>query len=122
MRTIEQIQARKRFDGELERSGCVTVSNATLRAQDLLPKFLDALKVLAPEAHQQMTMPGAGFSAVPDHALEDENAEWWSSEDCAYLLNEVLFDALSENCPEGYYFGAHEGDGACFGFWPHEEE
>lgn len=122
MKTIDQIQARKRFDAELERSGCVTVSNATMRAQDLLPKFLDALKVLAPEAHQQLTMPGAGFSAVPDHALEDEDAEWWRSEDCGYLINEVLWDALNEHCPEGFYFGSHEGDGACYGFWPHEED
>ena len=122
MVTIEQTTERKRFDAELERSGCVTVSTATLRSQDLLPKFLDALRVLAPEAHQQLTMPGAGFSAVPSHALEDEDDEWWDSEDCAWLLNEILFDALNEHAPEGHYFGSHEGDGACFGFWKHEED
>jgi hypothetical protein len=120
--TIEQTVERKRFDAELAASGCVTVSNATLRSQDLLPKFLDALRVVAPEAHQQMMMPGCGFPAVPSHALEDEDDEWWDSEDCAYLLNEVLFDALNEHAPEGYYFGSHEGDGACFGFWQHEDD
>lgn len=122
MQTIEQTVERKRFDAELAASGCVTVSTATLRAQDLLPKFLDALSVVAPEAYQQLMVPGAGFSAVPAHALEDEDDEWWQSEDCAWLLNEILFDALNEHAPEGYYFGAHEGDGACFGFWSNEED
>jgi hypothetical protein len=122
MATIEQTVERKRFDAELAASGSVVVSEATLRSQDLLPKFLDALRVVAPEAYRQLTVPGCGFPAVPDHALEDEDAEWWGSEDCAWLLNETLFDALNEHAPEGYYFGSHEGDGACFGFWPIEEE
>ena len=122
MTTIEQQNERRRFDAELAKSGCVTVSNATLRSQDLLPKFLDALRIVAPEAHQQLTMPGAGHSPIPQHALEDESDPWWRSEECAWLINEELFDALNEHAPEGFHFGSHEGDGACFGFWPNEED
>ena len=33
------------------------------------------------------------------------------------VINNV-FDALNVYAPKGYYFGALEGDGACFGFWP----
>lgn len=106
----------------IEKYGCCTVSEATLRSQDLLPKMLDALKEVAPEAHQQLMVPACGFAAVPAHALEDEDAEWWDSEECSWLLNETLFDALNEHAPEGYCFGSHEGDGACFGFWKIEED
>lgn len=41
----------------------------------------------------------------------------WSEEEMEYLLEE-LFDVLNEEAPEGYYFGAHWGDGSDFGFWP----
>jgi hypothetical protein len=122
MGTIRQTVERKLFDAELERSGCLVVSNATLRPQDLLPKFLDALLVLAPEAHQQLTAPASGLSPIPACALEDESDPWWGSEECSFVLNEDLFDALGEHAPEGFHFGAHEGDGACFGFWPNEDD
>ncbi len=122
MTTIEQTVERKRFDVELAASGCVTVSEGTLRSQDLVPKFLDALRILASAAYEQMQIPAVGFSSVPDYALEDDDHEWWRSDTCAYLLNEVLFDALNEHAPEGFHFGSHEGDGACFGFWPNEED
>jgi hypothetical protein len=34
----------------------------------------------------------------------------------------ALIDQLDAIAPEGTRFGAHEGDGASFGFWPIEEE
>ena len=37
------------------------------------------------------------------------------------LIDEIVesFDLL---CPEEYYFGAHPDDGACFGYWRHDDE
>jgi hypothetical protein len=32
-----------------------------------------------------------------------------------------MMDALNDLAPAGYYFGAHEGDGSDFGFWPLSE-
>lgn len=101
--------------------GSCEIVHGTMRAQDLLPAFMQALAILAPAAHAQLTCH-SGMPRIPSHALEDETAEWWQSEECSWLLNEELWDALNEHAPEGFYFGAHEGDGACYGFWRCEEE
>ena len=34
----------------------------------------------------------------------------------------MLFDILDSVAPEGCYFGALEGDGSCYGFWPCEDD
>ena len=56
------------------------------------------------------------MNAIPAHAMEDKEADWWNSDDAAGLL-ESLFDTLDSYSPEGYYFGAHLGDGSDYGFW-----
>jgi len=43
---------------------------------------------------------------------EDCAAEWLAE----YAIS--LTDALNEHAPDGFMFGAHEGDGSDFGFWP----
>jgi hypothetical protein len=96
--------------------GSFEVSAGTLRAQDLIPAFLNVLREVHPEGYQQAMIPACGFAMVPAHALEDEDAEWWGKE-ASHVL-EHLFDVLNEHSPEGFTFGAHEGDGACFGYWP----
>jgi hypothetical protein len=35
----------------------------------------------------------------------------------SYLVWEDLFDQMNSIAPEGYYFGAHEGNGSDYGFW-----
>ena len=91
-----------------------SISRATLRPQDLIPRFLSVLKD-TPEYAQTI-------SVVPTHVMEDDMADWWESEDCIYFLNEQLFDILNKYAPDGYYFGSHIGDGSDFGYWRTEDE
>ena len=85
-----------------------SVSHRTMHPQDLIPKFMNVLRD-TPEYIQVMNV-------VPSHAREDDNAAWWHSEDAIALL-ESLTDTLDSYAPEGYYFGAHPGDGSDYGFW-----
>ena len=94
----------------------MAVSNATLRLQDLIPSFLSALRERDPAAYTQIMVN----NAIPAHAFEDDEADWWESDDAHFIL-EDLFDSLNETAEDGEYFGAHEGDGSLFGFWPVEE-
>lgn len=83
-----------------------TVSHGTMREEDLIPAFTDVLGVLDPLA-----------AAYVHRICEPEEG----SNDPEFVLEE-LFDQLDEWAPEGYYFGAHPGDGSDFGFWQNEEE
>jgi len=85
-----------------------TVSEGTLRTEDLLPAFADAL--------QGVTEWGAhnGLIAAA-RAISPESEE-------AGLMVQGLEYALSECCPPFVYFGSLAGDGADFGFWPDHDE
>jgi hypothetical protein len=96
-----------------------TIIHGTMRNQDLIPAFLDVAREIAPAEYAQMV--SAPFSPIPSYALEDDSAEWWTSDE-AYCLLEELFELLNLYTPEGFYFGAHEGDGTDFRFWTTEKQ
>tara|TARA_Y100000310_G_scaffold217997_1_gene219132 strand:+ start:400 stop:858 length:459 start_codon:yes stop_codon:yes gene_type:complete len=79
-----------------------TVSEGTLRDEDLLDAFASELSRLTNDTHPLL----ADYSTVD---ADDPDA--------SDLVNEMQ-DALSELAPPHVYFGTLEGDGACFGFWP----
>jgi len=103
-----------------------TVSRATMREEDLVPKFLAVLDEFAPreaarirglirrELHVDY---GRLISDYPAEGLEDKYEAAWRSEEMSYILNEDIWDAMQNIAPEGHYFGASEGDGSDFGFW-----
>lgn len=98
----------------------VSVSHATLRTQDLLTAFLDAVQEYAPSHYEQiMVQP---FSFIPAY-VQDEgpDSEWYDSEEAQWKLDE-LTEILNEVAPDGCYFGSHPGDGSDFGFWQCEEQ
>lgn len=112
-------QLDKRFIG--------SISEGTLRTQDLLPRFISVLEQADPENRAVKDYAEAWNAAatlaewtnVGNQNAEDvlEAIGYWDSEQTGYLLNEDVFDALNEVAPEGTSFGASEGDGASFGFW-----
>ena len=82
-----------------------TVSHGTMRNEDLIPAFAYELA--------QIDTEGAYTSLVTEsHGIED-----FDSEQADFVL-EDLFDALDALAPPYCYFGANEGDGADYGFWP----
>ena len=83
-----------------------TISHGTMRAQDLVPAFLDALRACNPVLAEQL-------DAERPSIYSDEMPEW---------LNETLWDAMDKHAPEGHYFGSHPGDGSDYGIWPIEAE
>jgi len=92
-----------------------TVSRATHRPQDLVPAFMEVLKELDPVAYSAHAV--AMFPLPPAYvADEGDSSEWWDSEECMDLLY-CLFQELDAVAPEGFYFGAHPGDGSDYGFW-----
>lgn len=82
------------------------LSSGTLRPEDLIPCFASALgSFLPPALARDIRRWSAG--GYEDHMVSVVEAE---------ILGQ-LDEELQRLAPEGCYFGANEGDGACFGFW-----
>ena len=92
-----------------------SVSHATMRAQDVLPACLGVLEEFDKAQADKF------WKEVPKDAQDDDDHDWWDSEDCSYLLNEDVWDAMQEIAPPYCYFGSHPGDGSDFGFWVCED-
>jgi hypothetical protein len=88
-----------------------TVSHGTLRNEDLLDSFASELEYWCSDAGRAQRDK---FMALVDAARQCADPD---SEEAGYIVEE-LFDALNTFAPEGYYFGANEGDGSDFGYWP----
>lgn len=79
-----------------------TVIEGTLQPAPLLVAFLEELKRFNPgeaaefsaQWHSEFTEPGNAVTA--------------------------LIDTINDYAPDGWYFGAHPGDGADFGWWEGE--
>jgi len=95
-----------------------TVSSGTMREEDLIPDFCYQLSQLA---RQSGILPAkarrAHLALVKEIEARMEGEDYFESEDAGYDLNESLFDALNEYSAPYFYFGAHPGDGADYGFW-----
>lgn len=86
-----------------------TISHATMRTEDLIPCFLDILKELD---------TNKAYVSVIKEGEQIISNEDWDSENTSMYLNDDLWEALSNFAPPYCYFGAHEGNGSDYGFWP----
>ena len=90
-----------------------TVSWGTHRPSHLIPKFLIALEKCNFAKYSEIRSRCPIFVFKPDSV----DKEWFDTEDAAEVLDD-LFKALRDAGVDNYlYFGAHDGDGADFGFW-----
>lgn len=95
-----------------------SVCSGSHRARDVIPALYRVLEDLAPTIAERIQKDYA--------ALWDDKRNWSKLEDelpeeVDHLTNE-LFDNLDLLAPPGYRFGAHEGDGADFGYWKTDDE
>lgn len=101
-----------------------SISSGTLRTEDLLEAFADALENIV-RGEQSEERSGELMAPVYEaRELLDKDSDCWTDEEheaASWLANEDLMDALNEHAPPYCYFGAHPGDGADFGFWPCED-
>jgi hypothetical protein len=96
------------------------VSTDTLRLEDLLPKYWQTAEQLAQLADRPALINPGTLADLEKLVGEDSRESDWSDETAVQLL-EDLTDTLQDVAPCGFYFGASEGDGACFGFWLGED-
>ena len=80
-----------------------TVSHGTLNTADLIERFATVLYDISPWARD---------TYFHNETPEDLN-------DPEFLAG--LIDVLDAYAPDGFYFGAHQGDGSDFGFWSHTD-
>ena len=95
--------------GRRRRVNIGSVSTGTMRPEDLIPAFIDELR-----AQQPLSQPIR--RELRDIERSMSRADYFEAADTSEDLN-YLFDALNTFAPEGFYFGAHPGDGADYGFW-----
>lgn len=82
------------------------ISEGTLLTNDLLDAFAYAMRGASGEAD-------ALAADIWDLLAND-----CDNENRAESLLDSAFEILDSLAPAYTYFGSHDGDGACFGFWP----
>lgn len=104
----------KKFEANIDDLKGMVVSEGTMGVNALIRKYLAVLETYAPDNYK------AYIEANPE--LKDRDV-WMALdvEDKSYIVDE-LANELDKIAPEGYYFGASEGDGACYGFWEVEPD
>lgn len=90
-----------------------SVSSDTMRAEDLIPCFLDVLEQFDKARADGIREEYSGLL----ERLGTDDATEEDADEASMLLNETLFDALNDYAPPYFYFGSHPGDGADYGFW-----
>ena len=94
------------IDGREVRFEVGSISHGTMRDEDLIEVFESWLEKHDPKGLAELIQ-------IVEEEGGFQGDEYWL---------ESLWDTLEYYAPEGYYFGAHEGDGSDFGFWELEDE
>jgi len=95
-----------------------SVIEGTMITEDLLNAFLPILEEYDSAVIREARVALRYLSLA--NAAEDFAAINRAEEYASDILNEKVWDAMNDIAPDGYYFGAHIGDGSDYGFWPLE--
>lgn len=92
--------------------GIGSVSSGTMRKEDLIPSFLwEANRLrLTKDERKAVRKIQSRINRV------SESDAYWQDEVSDFDLEE-LFDILNNHSLPHFFFGAHEGDGADYGYW-----
>lgn len=96
-----------------------TVSHGTLRNEDLLATFADTLESLVQDNAKHWNGRQGERDRLLGIVWDAREISDFDSEEASDMVS-ALTDALDKFSPPGHSFGAHEGDGSDFGFWPCE--
>ena len=99
-----------------------TIIRATMLESDLIPAFLDVLRDEAPAKAAAIV---AEYGADWIEARCSVRGMDYPADSDINLMScfmDDLWFSMEDLAPEGFYFGAHEGDGSDFGFWHIEDD
>lgn len=98
-----------------------SISNGTLRMQDLLPAALFALEgqdpVSSTRINEELITLGFGYSQC-GVSFDDDSPLWDEHAETLHEIYEEILVELQQWAPPFTNVGAHEGDGADLGVWP----
>tara|TARA_R110000803_G_scaffold27804_1_gene64679 strand:+ start:782 stop:1147 length:366 start_codon:yes stop_codon:yes gene_type:complete len=106
----------------LETENTITLSDGTLLSKELLSKFIAFDKEFF-AGHYKEIRNDAELYLKNDYS---ELAMLWNCtipqikrdfEEIGSNIVDGFIDSFNDHCPDGYYFGTLDGDGASFGFY-----
>lgn len=106
----------------------IACDRASLRPCDLADGFLgaadtiaDLLKLPRPDGFAPAGLSSSSLRLLQELAADCSSPVASPASEEALEALEELSEWLSSRAPSGFFFGASEGDGSLFGFWPSEE-
>jgi hypothetical protein len=109
------VEDRKMTRRKFQYADIGSISSGTMRNEDLIPVFTDELEYLAKVNHHKDHL-----ELIKTIRLAMQTKDYYETEGAMYDL-ESLFDTLYEYALPYFYFGAHPGDGADYGYWLSED-
>ena len=105
--------------------GGLIVSDGTCRDGDLLAQFLPILENFGQKYEKEVSFCLDFINKYGLFGWLDELKNVADFDDynrMEYIVGDWMWEEMENLSPDGFYFGANEGDGACFGFWRYEED